>query len=129
MFYVFLIFLLLVCIYLGQIIGLMIHCELTDELKDTKEFSYMVPLLRIIMLLYVVADCAKANKWGFFFKYLACRNKNTIIMCAMADVVPEIRRARRRKEVSRKLRRSNQATWRDIIFNSQDIIEYKYQIM
>jgi len=74
-FYVFLFFLLLVCVYLGQVFGLMIHCELCDEFKDTKRYLYLIPFLRIILFFYCIKKCHTEKDWDFLWTYLLCREK------------------------------------------------------
>ena len=129
MLYVLMFLLLVICVYFGQVAGLMIHCELYDELKGTKQYVYLIPFFRIILFFYYIAKCVKDKDWEFLWSYLSCADKNIIIMCAMSKAVPELHRMERIRSVNKKLNSTNRSTLKGLLFTTHDIIECRYQYM
>lgn len=108
-FYIFLFLLLLMCMYLGQVFGLMIHCDNCREFKDAKRYVYFVPILKIILLLFFVKDCIQKKEWKFLFTYFAIGDKSILILCTIVELLPEINRERQRaklKKTQRSLKNS-----------------------
>lgn len=91
-FYVFLGILTLICLYLGQVFGLMIYCDNCSEFKDAKKFVYIVPVLRTTILFSVVSECVRERKWKLLYSYIMLGDKSVMILCAIIEALPELRK-------------------------------------
>lgn len=128
-FYVILFIFLLFCVYFGQVSGMLIHCELSEDLSAVKKYVPWIPFLRIIMFFFCVKDCIKQRNLSFFLFYLFYSEKNFVFLLVLVESLPRLEAARRKREVSRKLRESPVATIRNILFDTQNILEAKHQVM
>ena len=128
-FYVILFVFLLFCIYCGQVAGMLIHCELSEDLSAVKKYVPMIPFLRIIMFFCCIKYCIRDRNLKFFLYYLFQSEKNFIFLLVLVEILPQLESARRIREVNRKLRETPAMTLRKILFDSQHISEKRYQFM
>ena len=128
-FYILLFVFLLLCLYLGQVTGMMIHCDNCSDFKGLNKYVYMVPLLRVALFFVYLYECIRDNELKFFVAYMFTPGKNIIIMCAMVEVLPELQSLERKKALKRKLSPSPIMMIKSILFDTQNIIGFRTQIM
>ena len=131
MLYVFFAVLLMVVFYLGQVIGLMIHCELCSDFRELKRYLYAVPFIRIAMFFFCLYDCIKDRNLKLFIAYIFCPDKNIMIICSLVECLPELKKlqSQRKRRVRRELQTSPLDTLRAVLFGTQDIFESGFQVM
>ena len=103
MWYVVLIICLLVCVYWGQVLGLMIQCDNCTVLNEGKKYVYMIPFLRVIMFISFLYDSICNKEWKRFLMYAFYSGKNVMLLCAIIDLLPELQRIRRKQEMKKRI--------------------------
>lgn len=128
-FYVMLCMFLILCFYLGQVMGMMIHCDNCSDFKGLKKYVHMIPFLRVALFFVCLYECIRDKDWKFFVAYMFTSGKNVMIMCAMVETLPELQRIEQRKALRRELSTSPIVALKSILFDTQSLIGCKTQIM
>ena len=82
---------LLLILYLGPVLGLMIHCDNNPHLSEVKRFAYVVPLLTFVLSISYIDDACKGDKSAV--EFLREKNKQLIVLAgifALPDVQSEL---------------------------------------
>ena len=111
-FYIFLGILTLICLYLGQVFGLMVYCDNCSDFKDAKSFVYIIPILRITILLSVACECIRERKWRLLFSYIMLGDKSVMILCAIIEALPELYKERKEAVANKQRKAIVKRYWR-----------------
>jgi len=131
-FYFSLAILLIFVLYCGQVIGMLIYCENCSELKEAKAYVYLVPIVKVAMIVPCINDCFKEKKIRWLITYLMLEDKNVMILCAIVDMLPELRKIEQRSKVRRmqkhRARVSPMKVLKSLLFTDNDFFTYGVQI-
>lgn len=124
--------LLILVLYCGQVIGLLIFCENCSGLKEARAYVYMVPFVKVAMLAPCIKDCAKEKSLKWLITYLFMKDKNVTILCAIADMLPELRKIDQRKKVRQMQKQrtsiSPMKVLKSLLYADDDASAYGFQI-
>lgn len=127
-FYVILVVLFLLCLYVGQVLGLLIHCENCGYFKGAKRYVHLVPILKVGILVPCVKDCIKEKSIKWLIAYLLTSDKNILIMCGIVELLPELERAKVKKERKKPVRISKVRTICSMLLETQYIMPFCMQM-
>lgn len=118
-------------LYFGQVVGLWILCENSYSLKEVKKYAYMVPIIKVVMVVECIKDCIKEKSVRWLIAYLFMKDKNVVIICTLADLLPELHKIDQRKKVKKMQRRQRSVSvsvWKSLFGNDEDVFSYGYQV-
>lgn len=132
-FYIFLFVLLLICLYLGQVFGLMIYCDNCKEFHEAKRYVYIIPLLKIVLWVPLIKDCIKSRQWKMLGFYILMGDKSVMILCTIVELLPELHRQQQRAMV-RNMQRQQKSSIvrfaRSVLFEThEDCVAYNVKFM
>lgn len=84
-------FLVLVfCVYLGEVLGLIILCDNCEMLQKSRKYAFWVPFLRTGAFGAIFFECVRENKWESLKYFIACPGKNVVILCAINESIAAV---------------------------------------
>lgn len=98
---------LLLCLYCGQVLGLMVHCDNCDDFREIKRYVWIVPFMKLALLWPCVRECAQEKSLKSLRFYLFSGNMSMIILCAMIDASPVWKEKMRNKKIIKLEKRYN----------------------
>lgn len=90
---------LLLCLYCGQVLGLMVHCDNCDDFREIKRYVWIVPFMKLALLWPCLKECVQEKSLKSLRFYLFSGNLSMIILCAMTEALPEWKETIRNKKI------------------------------
>lgn len=103
----FLLIVLLLCLYCGQVLGLMVHCDNCDDFKEIKRYVWIVPFMKLALLWPCLRECLQEKSLKSLRFYLFSGNMSMVILCAMIDAFPGWKETLRNKKIKKLEKRIN----------------------
>ena len=131
-YYVALVVLLLLCFYLGQVFGLLIHCDNCSDFQEVRRYVYLVPFLKIALAIHAARQLAKDRAWKLLVSYFLGGDKSILILDAMVETLPELQKENQRSKIRNIQRRPKVLplnTLKSILFETQDRVTADFQYM
>lgn len=92
---------IIICVYIGEVLGLFIQCENTHILYPIRWYSFLVPLVRPVILYSCLKESIEKKRMWLLKFFLFSGEINSIILCVFADLQPEIRDRRQKRKKHR----------------------------
>lgn len=132
-FYVLLSVLLMVCLYCGQVFGLMIYCDNCSDFKDAKRYVFLIPFLKIALFIAYAKDCVEEKRWKDLLRYISIGDKSVLIICSIVELLPELCKEQKKakvREIRRKPKVSILSLAKIVLFETQqDCATYNFRYM
>lgn len=93
------IFEILACIYIGEILGLYIQCENTPYLKSIRFYCFLVPIVRVAIFYSCAKEATEKQRPWLLNYFIFSGEISSIILCVFADLQPQIRAQKQRRKL------------------------------
>lgn len=93
--------LLILCLYCGQVLGLMIHCDNCGDFNLVKKYVFLVPLLKLALFFPCLHDCIHEKNLKALWFYLFSGRMSMVILCVMVDLLPEWKKQQEQNRIRR----------------------------
>lgn len=122
----------LLCMYLGQVLGLMIRCDNNEDFKGIKGYIWLVPFLNVVTFFSILKDCVKTQSWIMMKAFFSVGDKSIMIMGAMVQQTEEIERIRQTNALRlqrKKQLREVKKMQKELVFQMRDCIIGNFRTM
>lgn len=126
---------LLLCLYCGQVLGLMVHCDNCDDFREIKRYVWIVPFMKLALLWPCLKECVQEKSIKSLRFYLFSGNMSMIILCSMIDAFPGWKETMRNKKIQKLEKRINMQkssaseTLRSILSDVETALGYNVNYM
>lgn len=112
--YIYYMVLLLPILFIGEVVGLMVHCENSKYLYPAKNYVWLVPILQIIILFDFLGDSIKDKDFKLLIGFFKYGQSSLIILGSICNELDHkksthIRKRNPSKTIYPSLRRTAQA--------------------